>query len=82
MPHLRGLTDQEKWAAGARGKARARSNIFGCVICRKSVAGLGNNPAPIAQEGDCCDDCNMDVVAPARMRAMQKSIARENAGGG
>ena len=44
-----------------------------CVLCDAEItknahgwAG-GNNPAPLADKGRCCDDCNWDVLA-ARVR--------------
>ena len=38
-----------------------------CCICNKIFVGYGNNPAPITQEGRCCDDCNTGKVIPARL---------------
>ena len=38
-----------------------------CCICHKSFYGYGNNPAPIANGGRCCDDCNRKVVMPTRL---------------
>lgn len=39
-----------------------------CCICGKSFIGYGNNPAPVKDEGLCCDDCNRDSVIPARIK--------------
>tara|TARA_R110002012_G_scaffold315144_2_gene528561 strand:- start:1684 stop:1854 length:171 start_codon:yes stop_codon:yes gene_type:complete len=39
-----------------------------CVICNDPVYGYGNNPYPVAEEGSCCDDCNMTVVLPERLK--------------
>ena len=47
-----------------------------CVLCNEEIKGdvvngialpYGNNPHPLADEGKCCDDCNMFKVIPARM---------------
>ena len=47
-----------------------------CVLCNEEIKGdvvngmvnvYGNNPHPLADEGRCCDDCNMFKVIPARM---------------
>lgn len=38
-----------------------------CVICDELIEGRGNNPSPISSEGLCCDDCNFEVVIPARI---------------
>ena len=38
-----------------------------CVICGKEFTGWGNNPDPVEDHGECCDDCNMTVVIPARL---------------
>lgn len=37
-----------------------------CVICGKEFEGYGNNAQPV-KAGFCCDDCNKDVVIPARL---------------
>ena len=37
-----------------------------CCVCGKTFVGFGNNPAPIAHEGRCCDKCNEQRVIPAR----------------
>ena len=33
-----------------------------CVLCRGPIEGYGHNPAPVRDEGRCCDDCNHKVV--------------------
>ncbi len=38
-----------------------------CVLCGKEFFGIGNNPAPLSQHGECCDDCNLNKVVPARL---------------
>ena len=47
-----------------------------CVLCNEEIKGdvvngeakvYGHNPAPLADEGKCCDECNMFKVIPARM---------------
>ena len=38
-----------------------------CCICGKEFAGFGNNPWPIKQNGECCDECNINKVVPARI---------------
>lgn len=37
-----------------------------CCICGKEIIGWGNNPAPVKNEGLCCDECCSKVVIPAR----------------
>lgn len=37
-----------------------------CCICGATHYGYGNNPAPVKEEGRCCDACNWDYVIPAR----------------
>ena len=39
-----------------------------CVICGREFEGWGNNPDPVADHGQCCDDCNMMYVVPARLK--------------
>ena len=39
-----------------------------CVLCGKTFDEFGNNPEPLAdiKSGDCCNDCNITKVMPAR----------------
>lgn len=39
-----------------------------CVLCNDLIYGYGNNPAPVAKEGVCCDGCNATKVLPARLQ--------------
>lgn len=44
---------------------------FTCVLCDKIILKeFGNNPAPLAHDGLCCDSCNVSKVIPARMKAL------------
>lgn len=38
-----------------------------CCLCGKEIDGYGNNPWPLAEEGECCDECNETKVIPARI---------------
>ena len=39
-----------------------------CVLCDSFIeTAYGNNPAPLAEEGECCNDCNATKVMPARV---------------
>lgn len=40
-----------------------------CCICGKQIEGFGNNAEPI-KEGVCCDECNIKVVIPERLKNM------------
>lgn len=40
-----------------------------CVICGKEYTGYGNNAYPV-NEGRCCDECNANIVIPARIQQM------------
>ena len=35
---------------------------FECVLCGEKSNEYGNNPYPLAEEGECCDSCNNDVI--------------------
>lgn len=39
-----------------------------CVLCKATIEGYGNNPAPLASTGNCCDTCNATKVLPARLQ--------------
>ena len=49
-----------------------------CVLCGKHIDGYGNNPAPLADEGKCCDSCNSKRVIPARLKAMKVNKMNED----
>lgn len=40
-----------------------------CSICGEPLEGYGNSPEPI-NIGRCCDKCNIEVVVPARIKAL------------
>jgi hypothetical protein len=58
-------------------------NVFGeklteareryCCICGEPLEGYGNNPEPYmyADDGRCCDGCNIKFVLPARFMTME-----------
>lgn len=54
-----------------------------CVLCNSVLETYGNNPAPLAQDGECCDDCNSTKVIPARVAWIkadhEKRVAEFNA---
>lgn len=41
-----------------------------CCICGKQIEGLGNNPYPVKKNGECCDECNLTQVIPARLKQL------------
>jgi hypothetical protein len=52
-----------------------------CILCNEDIRGevingvakvYGHNPAPLSREGQCCDECNMEKVIPARIKAVCK----------
>lgn len=49
----------------------ARWEEFECVLCGESFNEYGNNPYPLAEEGECCDACNVDVIM-ARIEALEE----------
>jgi hypothetical protein len=49
----------------------ARWEEFECVLCGEKFNEYGNNPYPLAEEGECCDSCNNDVIV-ARIEAMKE----------
>ena len=55
--------------AAKNAKAAKKESARRCCLCGSVVEGHGNNPAPLASEGVCCDKCNAEKVLPARMAA-------------
>ena len=45
----------------------AKQEIWRCVICYEHYTGWGNNPDPVKNYGECCNDCNTNAVIPARL---------------
>lgn len=45
-------------------------NQFRCVFCEKVFDGKGNNPKPASMKirARCCDECNEEIVLPARIK--------------
>lgn len=43
---------------------------FKCCLCGKIILGWGNNPWPLKDEGECCNNCNTYKVIPARLEQM------------
>lgn len=50
----------------------SEDRTFICCFCGKEIKGWGNNPYPVEtdENAECCDDCNLDIVLPARIIAM------------
>ena len=44
-----------------------------CALCTGSFEGFGNNPQPVLEDINdrVCDDCNWNVVIPARIRSYE-----------
>ena len=49
-----------------------KPNEFICCICGKRIRNHGNNPWPIKRSGKCCDECNTNIVIPARVDKVLK----------
>ena len=49
-----------------------------CCICGKALEGYGNSPWPVNMNEDarCCDACNLEFVLPARIRSVNKTVAK------
>jgi hypothetical protein len=44
-----------------------KTKLKPCVLCGGRFSEWGNNPEPLAQKGQCCDNCNRTKVIPARL---------------
>ena len=51
-----------------------KDDKFTCCICGEESYGYGNNPAPVKDEGRCCDACNLKFVIPARLAEFNKNM--------
>ena len=38
-----------------------------CVLCGGKFYGMGANPSPLADTGECCNYCDTNLVIPARV---------------
>lgn len=60
-----------------RSKLPKKSNPI-CCLCNKSCECIfGNNPAPLAREGRCCNECNQKVIE-ARIKIIFSQIPKHN----
>ena len=50
-----------------------KEHEFVCCLCGKKVKEWGNNPAPLAENGRCCDKCNFTKVVPARLGLLSEN---------
>lgn len=50
-----------------------------CSICYREFTEYGNNAEPI-NDGRCCDDCDNQIVIPARIQLIRIETARARAG--
>jgi hypothetical protein len=57
-----------EWVSRTLGK----SNPICCLCGERCDCKYGNNPAPLAEKGVCCDDCNHNKVIPARFNMLKK----------
>lgn len=53
----------------------AKKPAVKCVLCGAEIKGHGNNPAPLANEGVCCDECNAKVL---KARVEEAKAAKRN----
>ena len=60
-------------------KVAKKTHVVRCCLCGAKLEGRGNNPAPLAAEGVCCDECNAAKVLPARMAAAKAEERRAKA---
>ena len=42
-----------------------------CVLCLGKFTGWGANPAPLADHGECCKECDQQHVIPTRIMMEQ-----------
>ena len=65
--------DKAQLMADAKEALTSEKNEVRCVLCDTNPLGAygGNNALPLAK-GYCCDECNWNLVCPARMMASAK----------
>lgn len=49
-----------------------------CCICNGLIFGLGHKTREFANDGRCCDDCNIEVVVPLRIKKLELLRDRRN----
>lgn len=59
-------------------KMRYQEPAFVCCFCGKFIPGYGNNPWPENKQSgaQCCDECNLDIVIPARLEEMNNEFTK------
>lgn len=59
--------DSEKLIKSLKEKEESYNETGICSICFKEYTHWGNNAWPV-NEGRCCDECNSNIVIPARIQ--------------
>lgn len=47
------------------------NKTYTCCLCGEKQIGYGNNPFPASQSGLCCNNCNISIVIPMRIRLLK-----------
>ena len=66
------MTMNGAWQRDNFGGGKSETKL--CSICGRPYTGMGNNPQPVIDNFDrrCCDECNYNVVVPARLARQAK----------
>ena len=49
-----------------------KETVKTCSICGEILENHGNNPQPFTNKGQCCDNCNVKYVIPARLEILRQ----------
>ena len=49
-----------------------KEKVNTCCICGEILENHGNNPQPFTNKGQCCDNCNVKYVIPARLEILRQ----------
>lgn len=47
-----------------------------CCVCGAKFTGWGNNPYPLKEDGECCDECNRKVVALRFLQVQNRPVPK------
>jgi hypothetical protein len=65
---------QDLWQEAQLNYLSAPKEEEKCVLCDSILETFGNNPAPLAESGKCCDNCNETKVKSARIAWIANTV--------
>lgn len=66
------IKDVIDFLEGEKMRPLEKEKVKTCSICGEILETHGNNPQPFTNKGQCCDNCNVKYVIPARLEILRQ----------